>query len=102
MSESFETPQPGFPGSPSHVVARNLTTDSAVVCWRESAVGRPFTTYSVEITESLAIERSKVLRVNMSSVGPILNCSTGIQVNSRPVTQLCFFIVRPFTHPNLR
>lgn len=82
MSDSFETPKPGFPGSPSHVVAKNLTSNSAVVCWRESAIGTPFTLYNVEIIESQATGRAnlKVLRLNRSSVGAVPGCSMGVKV----------------------
>lgn len=53
VSASFETAPPDFPGSPSHVVARDISSDSAVVCWRRSAVGSPFTSHIVEVQESI-------------------------------------------------
>lgn len=86
VSRLFETPHPGFPGSPSHVLAKNLTSDSAILCWRESAIGKPFTVYSIQITESGATEKSKVLRVNASAVhavpyvNAVTDCNSGVKV----------------------
>ena len=81
MSESFETTPPGFPGSPSHLSVTNHSVDSVVLCWRESAIGRPFTTYNVEITESLNTLRSKVLKLNISSVRHVEGCEAGAKVH---------------------
>ena len=81
VSESFETTPPGFPGSPSHLSVTNHSVDSVVLCWRESAIGRPFTTYNVEITESLNTLRSKVLKFNISSVRHVEGCEAGAKVH---------------------
>ena len=81
ISEPFETLYPGYPGSPSHVVARNLTHDSAVVCWLESSFGRPFLSYSVEITESSSNQTVKIQRFDSSQVGRVQDCDTGTVVS---------------------
>ncbi len=82
VSESFKTPLPGYPGSPSHVVARNITSSSAVVCWTESAIGVPFTLYSIEIREADAIERAKIVRLSSVRAVPFVQgCSVGAVVS---------------------
>ena len=81
ISEPFDTLHPGYPGSPSHVVTRNLTHDSAVVCWLESSFGRPFISYSVEIAESSSNLRAKIQRFDSSQVGRVQDCDTGVVVS---------------------
>lgn len=46
-SDQFQTPPPGYPGSPSQVQIKNVTDTSVVVCWMTSEVGRPFTSYTI-------------------------------------------------------
>ena len=48
--KDFKTPPPGYPGSPSHVEAKNLTQLSVVICWLPSEVNRPFTRYEIKGT----------------------------------------------------
>ena len=90
VSESFETPGAGFPGSPSHVVARELLSTSAIVCWTESNIGQPFT-YHVDITEVNSNTEVKTRQFNSSSIGafPNIDCGTGVKVLLKPVKCDC-------------
>ena len=82
ISEPFETLHLGYPGSPSHIVARNLTHGSAVVCWLESSFGKPFLSYSVEIAESSSNQTVKIQRFCSSQVGRVQDCDTGVVVGN--------------------
>lgn len=83
VSEVFTTLQVGFPGSPRHVVAGQLESTSAVVCWTESLIGKPFE-YHVEVTQVNSDPGVKPSLFNFTSAEsfPSIECSTGIKVCS--------------------
>ena len=74
-------------------MAKNITHSSATVCWQESAIGRPFILYTVEVTESGATERAKIYRINATfAVTGVPTCRAGIVVSSISCASLyCVF-----------
>ena len=83
LSNVFQTPLPGFPGSPIHIVARNVTDNTTTVCWEDSASGSPFLSYKLQAVES-GKERHFLFEHNANSVTSfphISGCSKGVLVS---------------------
>ncbi len=82
MSRQYQTPLPGSPGSPIHVMAFNATSNSVLICWLDSSSGQPFLEYKFEVEES-GEDRQKTFRKDsdeVTSYPNITGCNKGILV----------------------
>ena len=83
VSEVFRTALPGRPGSPSHVTATWIPDNkTTLVCWEPSEVGKPFTSYTVEVLD-VNSNVSKIWRLRVDAVKDNLpNCTAGYLVSA--------------------